>query len=197
MFVLSSVVVSGALVVYMWRSECIEGCKLSKKWILMVAMVLLSGLIWLLTERKFGGGLMAMIYFELTVLLMVFGFIDALSMKVPVDLLVAAGVIGMVAMFLNPNLIWYENILTVLAAGLVLYGVVRLSRGSIGEGDVLLLGVIVLYMGWEHGLLIFLSGLVLSGITGIILLLTGRVSRKTVLPFVPFMAVVQVGLLLV
>lgn len=197
MIVVCSVVISGVLVAYLLQSECLECCKLSKKWALVVLVVLLSGLVWFLTEHKFGGGLMTMIYYELSVMLIVFGIVDALSMEVPVELLAAAGGIGLVSMFLNPNLIWYENILSVLLAGIVLYGILRLSRGSIGEGDAWLLIVVILFMGWEHGLLMFLISLVLSGVTGIILLVSGRVGRKTVLPFVPFMAFVQVGLLLV
>lgn len=63
-----------------------------------------------------------------------------------------------------------------------------LSRGGVGEGDVKLAPVLGLWLGLEQGLLCLLLSFVSGGIIGGILLLGGR-SRKSTVPFGPFLCV--------
>jgi prepilin signal peptidase PulO-like enzyme (type II secretory pathway) len=78
-----------------------------------------------------------------------------------------------------------------LAVLWALYAVQHLfAPGAIGWGDVKLSGVLGLYLGWL-GLAAWwlgtLAGFVLGGLYAVVLLVTRRGSRKTEIPFGPFM----------
>lgn len=60
------------------------------------------------------------------------------------------------------------------------------SKGKIGIGDGLVFLTIGIWTGPEKTLSIMFISLVLSALTGIILLLLKKATRKTALPFVPF-----------
>jgi leader peptidase (prepilin peptidase)/N-methyltransferase len=65
-----------------------------------------------------------------------------------------------------------------------------LYRGGMGLGDVKLAGVLGLYLGWlgwSSVLVGAFSGFLLGGLVGGILMAARRVSRKTPIPFGPFM----------
>ncbi|GAA4499385.1 hypothetical protein GCM10023191_046190 [Actinoallomurus oryzae] len=78
-----------------------------------------------------------------------------------------------------------------LAVLWVLYAVQHLvAPGAIGWGDVKLSGVLGLYLGWLGAAawwLGVLAGFVLGGLYAAALLITRRGSRKTEIPFGPFM----------
>ncbi len=72
--------------------------------------------------------------------------------------------------------------------------------GGMGMGDVKLAGVLGLYLGWAGwGALLVgaLAAFVLGGIFGIVLMVSGRATRKTGIPFGPWMlAGASLGILL-
>ncbi|MFB9838288.1 prepilin peptidase [Actinoallomurus acaciae] len=78
-----------------------------------------------------------------------------------------------------------------LAVLWALYAVQHLvAPGAIGWGDVKLSGVLGLYLGWLGAAawwLGVLAGFVLGGLYAAVLLITRRGSRKTEIPFGPFM----------
>ncbi len=83
-------------------------------------------------------------------------------------------------------------------AGGVFVGVMLLfcalvTRGNIGMGDGLLLCITGLYLGFEKNLTLALGGLLLCGCCSAILLLTGRVNKKTGIPFAPFLLGAYLG----
>lgn len=74
-----------------------------------------------------------------------------------------------------------------------------ISRGRIGLGDVKLLGVTAMTAGWSYTVQILVYGLMLSFFYSVWLLLFRRLSGKTEIPFVPFLAAgmaIQMALLL-
>lgn len=88
-----------------------------------------------------------------------------------------------------------------LAAALVFYLLLAvIYPAGIGFGDVKLAGVLGLYLGW-FGARAFLAGLaggfVLAAVFGIALIAAGRATRKTQVPFGPFMLAGAVGAILI
>jgi leader peptidase (prepilin peptidase) / N-methyltransferase len=78
-----------------------------------------------------------------------------------------------------------------LAAGLVVFvAQVLIYPAGVGWGDVKLAGLLGLYLGWLGGLALF-SGLVLSyllaAVTGVALLVARRATRRSRIPFGPFL----------
>lgn len=85
----------------------------------------------------------------------------------------------------------YLHGLVGLAALYAFYFVLRvLKPGGMGGGDVKLAGVLGLYLGWL-GWGVLAAGaflpFVIGGVVGIALIVSGRASRKTGIPFGPFM----------
>ncbi len=94
----------------------------------------------------------------------------------------------------------YLHALAGLAGCAAFYGVLWLiSPASIGLGDVKLAGVLGLYLGWSGlgatmaGLL---GGFVLAAVVGMVLIAAGRATRKTHIPFGPFMLAATLAVLL-
>lgn len=89
------------------------------------------------------------------------------------------------------------------AEGVILLGLLAvlyfISRERIGLGDIKLLGVTAITAGWSYTLQILVYGLILSFFYSIWLLLFRKLSGKTEIPFVPFLAsgiVIQMAMLL-
>lgn len=81
--------------------------------------------------------------------------------------------------------------LLAMAAVLALFlAIAFLYRGGMGFGDVKLAGVLGLYLGWLGWSSVIVgafSGFLLGGLAGAALVLTRRASRRTPIPFGPFM----------
>jgi leader peptidase (prepilin peptidase)/N-methyltransferase len=123
-------------------------------------------------------------------------FIDAVSKRLP-DLLtlpsypLALVMLGAAAPFI-PNGWWhFTHALIGLAAGGAFYVLLAVIYPvGIGWGDVKLSGLLGLYLGWFGARTWFaglLGGFVLAAVTGIALIAAGRATRKSQLPFGPFM----------
>lgn len=80
---------------------------------------------------------------------------------------------------------WWEILLGGLP-GLLLYGVSRVTRGAMGEGDALIFGVCGIYLGLVENLLLLWLSLFLAMLAGGLLLLRKKGNRKSRIPLVPF-----------
>ncbi|WP_298942942.1 A24 family peptidase [uncultured Microbacterium sp.] len=90
----------------------------------------------------------------------------------------------------------WENLLRAAIAGAALFAFYWLLRairpGGMGGGDVKLAGVLGIALGWiGWGALIggAFAAFLIGGVVGIALMLTHRATRKTAVPFGPFMVV--------
>jgi leader peptidase (prepilin peptidase)/N-methyltransferase len=104
--------------------------------------------------------------------------------------LIGPGLLG-VAVLAGASPVRLGHALIGLAVLWALYAVQHLfAPGAIGWGDVKLSGVLGLYLGWlgaSAWWLGVLAGFVLGGLYAAVLLATRRGSRKTEIPFGPFM----------
>lgn len=69
----------------------------------------------------------------------------------------------------------------------IMAGIYVASRGAMGDGDVPLAAFAGLITGFPGALVAVLGSFIIGGLTGVALLLSGRASRKTALPFAPFL----------
>ena len=83
---------------------------------------------------------------------------------------------------------WYDPIIGAVLGYVLLACIIILSRGGMGAGDMKLMAVLGVVLGWEGVLLTFflasLYGTIISGI----LLIFHVVERTKAIPFVPFIA---------
>ena len=73
-----------------------------------------------------------------------------------------------------------------IGVGGVLFGVSRVSRGGVGEGDAMVYAVTGMVTGLAGNLEILLLSLVMAAVVGGGLLIVRKAGLKTRLPFVPF-----------
>lgn len=137
-------------------------------------------------------------------LLLVLGFVAALtdvrSKRVPNKLVLS--MLGIWILTIVPQLFFQtEKTILIMASGLIgflmaglLFLIVYLiSRKGLGGGDVKLMAVSGLYLGFNGVLPTMLYGSVLASLFAIILILVKKIGRKDAIPLVPFL---YVGMLL-
>lgn len=163
----------------------------------LVSMVIaVTGVLahWFAVEQ-FGYGALYLLYMSMGMLLLVLGVMDLVSMTLPVPLTMMGYVIGgSVLVYEGPDDWWLQ----VMIAGCVLVFLSLLNRamkGDFGEGDAHVLAWLALGLGWIHCMAVFMVALVLSAVTGIALMVFAGKGRKTALPFVPFIALAHLLLL--
>ena len=121
--------------------------------------------------------------------------IDLQTFRLPNSLVLAATISTLIFIVLNSVFIgsWNEFKTAIIAAfsSSFFFWIVRLlSRGGMGLGDVKLafpIGLLLGYLGWEHAVLGLFVAFLLGAIVGIALIVFRGASRKTPLPFGPFM----------
>ncbi len=73
--------------------------------------------------------------------------------------------------------------------GLAALGISRITQEALGIGDAVVITGLGIIAGWEKACYICLVGLVLCGITGLVLIIFKKANRKTALPFIPFLMI--------
>ncbi len=98
------------------------------------------------------------------------------------------------AVCIGRNMERWDILGIVLLAGGI-YGVGKLTDGQIGSGDAAIIFSLGMVLGFRSVVAVVWLGFVLCGIFGMVLMLFGRATRKTKLPFVPFLTVAQLVLM--
>lgn len=80
------------------------------------------------------------------------------------------------------------SLLGAFVCGGLLFIVSVASKGGMGMGDVKMAGFMGAYLNLINGLAALWLAIIAGGITGIILMATKKATRKTPLPFAPFLA---------
>ena len=113
---------------------------------------------------------------------------------------VSLALLGAAAPFLAGGIGRFVHALIGMAAAVAFFGVLLLvSPAGIGMGDVKLAGPLGAYLGWL-GATAFAAGLaaawLLAAVTGLGLVLAHRASRKTQIPFGPFLIAATLAVVL-
>lgn len=121
-------------------------------------------------------------------LLVAAAFIDLEHYIIP-NRLILAGLAGGVALNLwTRDLTLFSAMLGTLVPAVFFLLLAMATRGGVGGGDIKLVAVIGLFLGWPWALLAVFLGALAGGVPALALLLTGRKKRKDPLPFGPFLA---------
>ena len=149
----------------------------------------LSGLLFVVLFNTYGLTTLFLTYLSLTGILLVAAFIDIDYLYVPNSLIIFGLIAGSLLKLVSHSGTFSGTVVGFLAGGLPLLAVYLISHGGMGGGDVKLGAVLGVFLGWK---LVFL-GLFLSflsgSIVGLLLILSGKKSRKDALPFAPFLAI--------
>jgi leader peptidase (prepilin peptidase)/N-methyltransferase len=152
-------------------------------------VVALNGSLWLLVYCREGFSLNLLKGFLLVSLLLVVTVIDLREQIIPDQLIVFSLVTGLLFLFfpgLTPGFV--QALTGILTGGGLFLLIAVLSGGAMGGGDIKLMAVLGLWLGWRQILLVsffaFISGA--AGSLGLIAL--GRKNKKDYISFGPFIA---------
>lgn len=147
---------------------------------------------------KGGGQVPTMLVLRLVLLAVCYAaaLLDLLEKRVPNRLVAALAVAWLLILaplaLYDPNTaitIGVRGGLGFVLAGIVLLVVYFVSRKGLGGGDVKLMSVAGLYLGYDGALSALLYGSVLSALTALALILTKKMTAKDAIPLVPFLYV--------
>ena len=96
--------------------------------------------------------------------------------------------IGFLASFFGTRVSWLESLLGIAVGGGILFGVILLSGGGMGGGDMKLGAMMGAFLGYKLALLALFLAVILGGVVAVALLSTGVRKRKDPIPFGPFLA---------
>ncbi|MFZ5353580.1 MAG: prepilin peptidase [Bacillota bacterium] len=158
---------------------------------------LLTGIIFLLLYMKFDISIVFLKYAVLACLLLVIGIIDFKTQEIPDGLNLFGLIAGMIFAFTAG----YKEFLITGLTGFLLGGglfllIAIVSKGSMGGGDIKLMAVLGIWLGWKHILLVSLLSFIIGSVISIILMILKIKSRKDYIPFGPFIALAAFTIIL-
>ena len=158
------------------------------------AVELLTALLTIAVVWKFDFTILTIFYLSLVYILITISFIDLEHMIIPDGLVLAAALLGLMALIFNILPIgWMES-----AYGALLYGGGLALAGyagkliykmeTMGWGDVKLALVMGLCLGWIMSIVSLVLSVLIATFYIVLGMAAGRLTRKQMIPFGPFLA---------
>ena len=161
-----------------------------------------SAVLFLLMARHTGATFFVLPLWGLAFVLLCVSVIDWYTMKIPDSLLIFGAIAGLSKIILYPyGQGWQDALLGIAAGAMPLLILDRLvwifaKKPGFGYGDVKLMSVAGLFLGWYEIFAAYFVAFVAGGIYAAMLLITGKAKRGGYLAFAPFLAMgILVGLL--
>lgn len=155
------------------------------------AVEFLTGLIYLSTWLCYGYSPDSIFYLALFSILIVISFIDYDEKIIPDGLVAAILILGIlhgIYKFIYWNTPWYFFILGLLAASVPLLILGLIYPDSMGGGDIKLMAAAGFLTGPKLILMALFIGALYAGLYSIVLVIKKKASRKTAIPFGPFLS---------
>jgi len=133
--------------------------------------------------------LAAALWFAVLSILLVIALIDAETMEIPNGLNIALAICGLLAILAGPQLPWLSRLIGVFIVSAPLLVISLIVPGAFGGGDIKLMAAAGLLLGWQATLLAAFIAIVLGGIWGVYLLISGKKGAKGHFPFGPFLCI--------
>ncbi|MFQ5673583.1 MAG: prepilin peptidase [Nitrospinales bacterium] len=150
------------------------------------AVEIVTGALLAVLYYKFGFTWQTLIYAVVLPALVVITMID-LEHKIIPDIITLPGIIfGLAAGYYLVG--WRDSLIGLAVGGGLFYLLAVLSRGGMGGGDIKFIAGAGALLGWQKVLLIIFLGAFLGSCVGLPLILMKKKSRKSQIPFGPFLA---------
>jgi len=153
----------------------------------------LSALLALALYARFGLGAVFLIYYLFACALIVITFIDLDFQIIPDRISLGGIVVGLVLVYWLP--VTYKDALIGLAVGagsllLIIYGYYFLTkRQGMGGGDVKLLGMIGVFVGWQGVAFTIFTASLIGSVVGLAWIAVQGKDMKAAIPFGPFLSI--------
>jgi leader peptidase (prepilin peptidase)/N-methyltransferase len=154
---------------------------------------LLTGILFGGLYFKYSFTLSFFVYAVLTSVLLVAAFIDIEHRIIPNGLVLFGSIIALVFDILQLHVNWLDGLLGMLVGGgilllIALLSLILLKKEGMGGGDVKLMGMIGLFLGWRLTLLTLVLSIYIGGFIGGIVLLARWKKADDYIPYGPFIA---------
>ncbi|MBR1862312.1 MAG: prepilin peptidase [Lachnospiraceae bacterium] len=155
------------------RGRCRKcGARISVQYPVIEAV---NGILWVLTFLKYGLSIETLLYCLLFSALLALSVIDFRTYEIPVGFNIFILVLGVVRVATDYRN-WLQYLIGLVSVSLFLFAIFAISKGrGIGGGDVKLMAVTGLLLGWKLNLLGFVIGCILGSVIHIIRM---RVSKE-------------------
>jgi leader peptidase (prepilin peptidase)/N-methyltransferase len=147
----------------------------------------LSGFIFLLSFLFFGYSIYYLKFVIFASVLIVISVIDLQTMEIPDEPFIFGIFFGIIFFILEKN--YLNNILGLIIPTVLFFLIIVLSKGGMGGGDFKLSFLFGLYLGFPKVIPWFFLSFIIGFFPAIFVLITKKGTRKTPIPFGPFMSI--------
>jgi len=134
---------------------------------------------------KFGLDWQALIVYGVTMILIAVALIDFDTSEIPDSLIIALTPFAIASIWLLPGTSWISHLIGIATVSLPMLLLSLVIPGAFGGGDIKLMAVCGLLLGWQLTLLAFFIALILGGGTAIFLMTCGKKKRGDHIVFGP------------
>lgn len=154
---------------------------------------LFNGFLSLMLYLRFGFNLIFFKYALLLSILIVIAFIDYHHRIIPDKILIFGTIAGILlsSLYNFPRNFLNGTMGLIIGGGIFLI-IALVTKGAMGGGDIKLMAMIGLCLGWRHIILITLLSFIIGALISLILIIFHIKSKKDYIPFAPFISLAAV-----
>ncbi|MEC6747146.1 prepilin peptidase [Marinilactibacillus sp. XAAS-LB27] len=146
----------------------------------------ITGLLFALSYILFGWTLMTMVSLIMVSMIVIVTVSDVAYQKIPNKILLFFLPIFILIQIFLPVVTFQSALIGTIMAFTLLLAIIILSKGGMGMGDLKYFTLFGFIFGWKLFLLLFLLSTIYGALVNGVLLATNKVTRKTKVPFGPY-----------
>lgn len=150
---------------------------------------LAGGILALVITGYYGMSMAALTLFLVSAVLVMITVIDAYTQTIPPVLNIILGALGLVSILTMPGVSVAERVIGFFCISVPMFLIVLLVPGGFGGGDIKMMAASGILLGWKGNLAAFFIGLIIGGIYGAFLLISGKKGRKEHFAFGPCLSI--------
>ena len=150
---------------------------------------LAGGILALVITGYYGMSMAALTLFLVSAVLVMITVIDAYTQMIPLVLNIILGALGLLSILTMPGISVAERVIGFFCISVPMFLIVFLVPGGFGGGDIKMMAASGILLGWKGNLAAFFIGLIIGGIYGAFLLISGKKGRKEHFAFGPCLSI--------
>ena len=174
------------------RGRC-RACRAPISWRYPV-VELTTAILWVVAYAMFGFSPMLVVALVFLSALIVITAIDLVHRIIPHAITLPGIVAGLIANLVIGPVTWLDSLIGIVVGAAIFALIIFVSglfypEGGMGGGDMMLAAMFGAFLGWKAMLAAVFVAIMLGGLVGGALLISGKVGRRYPIPFGPFLAV--------
>lgn len=150
---------------------------------------LAGGILALVITGYYGMSMAALTLFLVSAVLVMITVIDAYTQTIPPVLNIVLGALGLLSILTMSGISVAERVIGFFCISVPMFLIVLLVPGGFGGGDIKMMAASGILLGWKGNLAAFFIGLIIGGVYGAFLLISGKKGRKEHFAFGPCLSI--------